>query len=341
MHTLTLKDCSFIQELPQNICSINRLVHLDIHETQLTCLPRRLGKLNQLRTLPIFIRGGETDCRLAELGSLKLEGELQIKALQRVTSVDEAKAAHMNEKCGIRILSLSWEFNPDKFDCVNIYQAEDVLQNLQPHNNLKELEIHCYVGRSFPHWIMNLSLSNLSRLTLRGCMCEKLPALGQLPRLEYLSFVELPLIKQLGSDFYGGPNSFPVLDTRKLNHMIELEEWCHVGDEQFLPSLHKLNLLYCPKLKELLSNFPSVTILTMNVDDKLLLSSLQNDAFPNLTEIRVHYFDVFEEQVPEIQTDLSALIMYKRKLEGRTEVIPFGMLFVAVVQLIILISGLC
>ncbi|KAK8928221.1 putative disease resistance protein RGA3 [Platanthera zijinensis] len=88
LHTLTLKYCRdyFFHKLPQNICNVNRLVHLDIHGTQLTCLPRRLGKLSQLRTLPIFICGEEEGCSLAELGSLKLEGELQIKALQRVTS---------------------------------------------------------------------------------------------------------------------------------------------------------------------------------------------------------------------------------------------------------------
>ncbi|KAK8928371.1 putative disease resistance protein RGA3 [Platanthera zijinensis] len=303
LHTLTLRDCYFIHELPQNICNINRLIHLDIHGTQLICLPRRLGKLSQLQTLPIFIRGGEEDCSLAELGSLKLEGELRIKALQRVTSVDEVKAAHLNEKRGIRVLSLSWEFNQKEFDCVNIYQAEDVLQNLQPHNNLKELEIQCYVGRCFPHWIMNLSLSNLARLTLSCCMCEKLPALGQLPQLEYLNLAVLPLIKQLGSDFYGGPNSFPLLKELGLNDMTELEEWCNVGEEQFLPCLHKLSLFDCPKLKELPSNFPLVTTLKMNVDDKLLLSSLQNGAFPNLKEITMQNFDEEEDQMPEILTE--------------------------------------
>ncbi|KAK8959941.1 hypothetical protein KSP40_PGU011607 [Platanthera guangdongensis] len=140
LHTLTLTNCYLIQQLPQNICNINRLVHLNIHKTQLTCLPRRLGKLSQLRTLLIFICGGKTDCSLTELSSLKLEGVLQIKALQRVTTVDEVKAAHLNEMCGIRVLSLCWQFIP-KFNCFTIYQAKDVLQNLQPHNNLKELEI--------------------------------------------------------------------------------------------------------------------------------------------------------------------------------------------------------
>ncbi|KAK8959850.1 hypothetical protein KSP40_PGU020448 [Platanthera guangdongensis] len=39
--------------------------------------------------------------------------------------------------------------------------------------------------------------------------------------------------------------------------MPELEEWCNVGEEQFLPCLHKLSLVDCPKLKELPSDFPS------------------------------------------------------------------------------------
>ncbi|KAK8928374.1 putative disease resistance protein RGA3 [Platanthera zijinensis] len=303
LHTLTLRDCYLLQELPLNICNINRLFHLDIHGTQLTCIRRRLGKLSNLQTLPVFIRSQEKDCSLVELGSLKLEGELLIKALQRVTSVDEVKAAHLNEKCDIRVLSLSWESSPDKFDCVNIYQAEYVFQNLQPHNNLKELKIQCYVGRCFPHWFMNLSLSNLARVTLSRCMCEKLPALGQLRQLEYLRLAQLPLVKQLDSDFYGGPNSFPVLKELELYDMTELEEWCNVGEEQFLPCLHNLSLLDCPKLTELPSDFPSVTTLWINVDEKLLLLSLQNGAFPNLKKIWVGKFYEAEGQVHEILTE--------------------------------------
>ncbi|KAK8928370.1 putative disease resistance protein RGA3 [Platanthera zijinensis] len=195
----------------------------------------------------------------------------------------------------LRYLDLSRTLLDSFPPCIStLHNLKDVLQNLQPHNNLKELKIQCYVGRSFPHWI--LSLSNLARLTLRCCKCEKLPALGQLPQLEYLHLIELPLIKQLGSDFYGGLDSFPVLKELELYDMAELEEWCNVGEEQFLPCLHTLSLVDCPKLKELPSDFPSVTTLTVNEDDKLLLSSLQNGAFPNLKEPGFLIVGQYEDQ---------------------------------------------
>ncbi|KAK8928372.1 putative disease resistance protein RGA3 [Platanthera zijinensis] len=189
-------------------------------------------------------------------------------------------------------------------------ELEDVLPNLQAHHNLKELKIQCYVGRGFPHRIMNLSLSNLARLTLKCCMFAKLPALGQLPQLESLNLTELPLIKQVGCDFYGSPNSFLVLKELKLNDMAELEEWCNAGEEQFLPCLHKLTLCDCPKLKELPSDFPSVTILIMNGDDKLLLLSLQNGVFQNFEEMafkNVNSINFHEEgKMPEIQRACTA-----------------------------------
>ncbi|KAL0929119.1 hypothetical protein M5K25_001061 [Dendrobium thyrsiflorum] len=322
LHTLGLEECFFIHELPQNLSDMKSLVNLNIHGCiNLTCMPINLRKLKQLRTLPIFIPGGKNNCTLTELGSLKLEGELQLKNLQNVRRVEEAKGAQLSEKHNIRSLKLSWvcdsyitsvqaqdeydsDGNEDELAIATIMKtllAEDVLQSLQPSKSLEELKIEGYVGRALPSW-MNLSLSNLVRLTLTCCDFEKIPTLGLLPRLEVLNLVELPLIKHLGSDFYGGVNAFSSLQDLELNCLTNLEEWCSAGGEQFLPCLHTLTLLDCPKLRALPSVFSSVEILIMNVDDKLLLSSLQHRGFSNLKHLKMKNYDD-KDPIPEIVTE--------------------------------------
>ncbi|KAL0929074.1 hypothetical protein M5K25_001014 [Dendrobium thyrsiflorum] len=244
LHTLGLEQCFSIHELPQNLSDMKSLVNLNIIGCiNLTCMPINLRKLKQLRTLPIFIPGGKNNCTLTELGSLKLEGKLQLKNLQNVRSVEEAKCAQLSEKHNIKTLKLSWvcdsyitsvqahdehdkDGNEDELaiaTVVKILLAEDVLQSLQPSKSLEELKIEGYVGRAFPSW-MNLSLSNLVRLTLTCCACEKIPTLGLLPRLQVLNLVELPLIEHLGSDFYGGANAFSSLQELELNCLENLEE---------------------------------------------------------------------------------------------------------------------
>ncbi|KAI0503889.1 hypothetical protein KFK09_014833 [Dendrobium nobile] len=239
LHTLGLKECFFIHELPQNLSDMKSLVILNIHRCiNLTCMPINHRKLKQLQTLPIFISGGKNNLTLTELGSFKLEGILQLKNLQNVRCVEEAKAAQLaaqlSEKHNIMSLKLSWLCDSyinsvealDEYDTiVEILLAEDVLESLQPSKSLEELKIEGYVGRAFPSWL-NLSLSNLVRLTLTCCACEKIPTLGLLPRLEVLNLVELPQIKHLGSDFYGGANPFSSLQELELNCLTNLEEWC-------------------------------------------------------------------------------------------------------------------
>ncbi|XP_020701777.2 putative disease resistance protein RGA3 isoform X1 [Dendrobium catenatum] len=306
-----------VQEVLHVISSdINLLRALHLQSYPLKALPhtfkklRHLRKLKQLRTLPIFIPGGKNNCTLKELGSLKLEGILQLKNLQNVRCVEEAKAAQLSEKHNIRSLKLSWLCNSyinsveafDEYDTiVEILLAEDVLESLQPSKSLEELKIEGYVGRAFPSW-MNLSLSNLVRLTLACCACEKIPTLGLLPRLQVLNLVELPLVKHLGSDFYGGANAFSSLQELELNCLTDLEEWCSAAGEKFLPRLHTLILLDCPKLKALPSVFSSVENLIMNVDDKLLLSSLQHRGFPNLKHLKMKNYDD-KDPIPEIVTE--------------------------------------
>ncbi|XP_038973357.1 putative disease resistance protein RGA3 [Phoenix dactylifera] len=330
LQSLSLRYCYFLHRLPGNMKNMRSLIHLDIyHCFELACMPPGIGQLSQLRTLPMFVLDGKNSCRLSELGRLKLVGELDIRGLENASEAIEARKANLNEKQSLHSLSFSWDLNAyvkpgqpsdeteNEGESMKLFVwdadadlAEDMLGDLQPHENLKVLEIEGYVGKTLPWWLMESSLPYLAELSLTSCViCEHLsaleqlhslrvlklirlpavkclPALGQLPDLKVLQLM-LPAVRCLGSEFYGGEAAFPALEELALEIMSDLEEWPAVGGGEFLPRLSKLCIVECPKLRALPSAFPSVRELEMDVDDELLLSSFQSGAFPNLKHLEL------------------------------------------------------
>lgn len=318
LQMLELSSCCYLSELPKNIKDMKNLVHLDLYRCYgLTCMPAGIGQLSHLRTLSRFVLGGKSKCSITELGALNLESRLEIVGLENVSSTAEARKANLKEKYGICTLGLSWNASifvrmiqafKDTDDgkeslesCIEALRdqwdnysktAEGVLEALRPHTSLKKLSINFFEGRTLPLWMMELFLPSLTSVSLSSCIrCTHLPAFGQLPCLEVLTLSTLPAIKCLGSEFYGGNNAFPLLKELNLSGMSELEEWPSPSDGNVFTGLAKLSVFECPKLRSLPSTFPSVRNLGMNVDDKLLLSSLQNGAFPNIQHLDIGNFD--------------------------------------------------
>ncbi|KAJ8511557.1 hypothetical protein OPV22_001991 [Ensete ventricosum] len=345
LQLLKLRDCYWLHELPKNAQSMRSLTHLDIHGCYgLTCMPAGLGQLRQLRMLPMYLLGdGEGDGGLEEIGTLNLEGELYIGNLQNLRSVAEAGESNLREKRGLRSLKLNWDLaswfqQEDINDVAAMVEehtefAEDALGSLRPQPDLEELRIEGYVGKVLPGWMMDCSIPNLVELSLVSFVrCEKLPALerlsclkvlklirfpcveclpqlGQLPCLRVLCLGALPGVKRLGSELYGGGSAFPALEELRLDSMSDLEEWSGTEGEDFLPRLSELELMDCPKLEALPSTFPSVNRLTMNVDDKLLLSHLERGAFPNLKHLGICNCDVADDaDMPEVLVERLASV---------------------------------
>ncbi|KAL4365034.1 hypothetical protein AHAS_Ahas07G0065700 [Arachis hypogaea] len=125
-----------------------------------------IGSLRFLRTLPLFIVKNEIRHRLTELRDLNLGERLTIKDLANVGSLSEAKEANLKGKRDLRVLFLYWD-DPDPVN------AEQVLEGLQPHSNLKLLCIVGYDGLRLPCWLGDsAALSNLVSLTLiEGIKC--------------------------------------------------------------------------------------------------------------------------------------------------------------------------
>ncbi|KAB1226972.1 putative disease resistance RPP13-like protein 1 [Morella rubra] len=216
-------------------------------------MPMHLGNLKGLQTLSKFIVSKHRGCGLGELGKLaNLRGALSILELQNVESSRDAVEAKLMNKKYLENLELYWDDSPTS----NSESQRSVLDNLQPHTNLKSLTVNYYSSERFPNWVGHHSFSNIASLCLENCKhCCSLPPLGQLHSLQNLSIVRFPKIVTVGSEFYGiGSSSmkpFGSLKVLKFKDMLNWETWFHFGTENeggAFPSLGELNIKHCPKL---------------------------------------------------------------------------------------------
>ncbi|KAG8364928.1 hypothetical protein BUALT_Bualt18G0049700 [Buddleja alternifolia] len=95
-------------------------------------------------------------------------------------------------------LCLSWKND------INENSEEEVLEGLQPHENLEKMLISSYQGPRFPNWMSTAAFKHLKEIHLENCIkCEHLPALGKLPSLADLTLDGIDSVKHLGVEWYG------------------------------------------------------------------------------------------------------------------------------------------
>ncbi|KAH0768456.1 hypothetical protein KY285_004327 [Solanum tuberosum] len=241
----------------------------------------QIDKINEPRRL-------EKGRRIEELGHLKnLRGELTIKGLQLVRNTDEARTTYLHEKPNIYQLVYLWSHDESESCEIN---DECVLDGLQPHPNLKNLEMENYLGTSFPSWFSEELLPNLVELKLSCCKrCKEIPSLGQLKFLRHLELIGFLELECIGPKFYGveindnGSRSnndniqvFPSLKELVLEDMHSLIEW--KGDEvrvRMFPGLEKLRITECPLLKGTPTQFEILRELRIErVDSEMPLLNL-------------------------------------------------------------------
>ncbi|KAJ6960547.1 disease resistance protein RGA3 [Populus alba x Populus x berolinensis] len=235
LQTLNLSNCSRLYMLPKRMKDMKSLMYLDLTGCDaLQCMPSGMGQLTCLRKLGMFIVGKEAGHHIGELQRLNyIGGELSIKDLGNVQGFTDAQNAYLTRKTNLQSLSLSWrEDNNSKISEAN---SEDVLCALEPHSNMKKLEISGYQGSKFPYWMMELRLPNLVEISLESCMnCEHLPPFGKLQFLKSLQLQKMDAVKCIGSELYGdGENPFPSLQRLTFGEMMNLEEWETNTKERF------------------------------------------------------------------------------------------------------------
>uniref|UniRef100_M1CM54 Disease resistance protein R3a n=1 Tax=Solanum tuberosum TaxID=4113 RepID=M1CM54_SOLTU len=213
-------------------------------------MPLHLSMLKRLHMLvgAKFLLTGCGSLRIGDLGEVhNLYGSLSILELQNVVDRTEALKANIKEKEHVEKLSLEW-----RGSIANNSQTErDILDELRPNSNIKELRITGYRGTKLPNWLSDHSFLKLEELSLSNCKdCDSLPALGQLPSLKFLAIRGMHRITEVTKEFYGSSSSrkpFNSLEKLKFADMPELEKWCVLGKGEF-PALQGLSIKDCPKL---------------------------------------------------------------------------------------------
>ncbi|XP_057778311.1 putative disease resistance RPP13-like protein 1 [Salvia miltiorrhiza] len=261
-------------KLPSTIKYLINLRHLYINEE--VELPMGIGRLTSLQTLTHFPVGDENGCKIEELGSLvNLKGEVRIHNLERVDDKEKARKANLFKKSKILKLCLTWNRGRREGE----RNDEDVLEGLQPHSHLRELQIRRFKGKRFPLWTEKMAvrdapqgswvlLNNLTALYLFECKkCEEIPMLGHLPNLKSLGLWGLSNVKCINSSFYGMVNKdtrivFPALERFELREMPKLAEWAEIeisdGSEvKLFPRLQHLGIMHCEELMSVPSHVSS------------------------------------------------------------------------------------
>ncbi|XXG41250.1 hypothetical protein AAC387_Pa01g1755 [Persea americana] len=281
LQTLRLENCSELIELPKNMNKLINLRHLHLHTQSINFFPRlismppRIGRLTSLRTLSLFVVGRESGHGIEELkGMLNLRGSICISKLENVMNEEEAKTANLSSKEFLHELELQW--SPCHLQEVRV---EEVLKSLQPHVNIRLLEISHYSGNEFPSWMTDPSFSKLKTVRLLNCRsCKILPPLGKLPSLKDLYIHGMHEVERVGREFCGidVANGFPSLETLAIEEMPAFKEW-YCAKEKDFSCLKELALIDCPTL----SRFPDLPTLT----SLLIRNSKELCAIPSLPSL--------------------------------------------------------
>ncbi|KAJ3680024.1 hypothetical protein LUZ60_016302 [Juncus effusus] len=198
LQTLDLNHCELLNEIPWGIKHLFNLIHLELPKPNNSSvyIPRGIGQLITLTKLPVFFVSSDSEaCGIGELRDLvNLENELHILGLQNINDKDEAKRANLANKAKLQKLTLEWSNSVSSSNTVSLDSPSLLLEELKPHENLKELEIIGYNGSRFPNWIGDLP--QLHTLTIR--QCNKLEILPQLNSVNVLNaMLSFPLGYQL------------------------------------------------------------------------------------------------------------------------------------------------
>uniref|UniRef100_A0A804IFC9 NB-ARC domain-containing protein n=1 Tax=Musa acuminata subsp. malaccensis TaxID=214687 RepID=A0A804IFC9_MUSAM len=291
LRVLNLLECK-LQNLPHGMSKLINLMHLNVKDEIISEI-NNVGKLTSLQGLSSFKVLKDQGHEVAQLGSLKqLHGRLQITNLENVESKQEASKANLNNKQYLEKLVLEWTSD----DGNELIMPKEVLEGLQPHQDLKRLTIRGYTGVRSPSWLQAQLLANLITLGLKNCKAwEDISCIGQLPNLKKLYVKGMPAVKQISHGLSTESKFLPNLEELVLENMVALEELPSLGQ---LPYLKVLRIERMPVVKK--------------VGDGFFGSRDQGKCFPSLEELAFIDMPEWEEWS---WTDGRQLFPCLRKLE--------------------------
>ncbi|KAM6552538.1 hypothetical protein CsatB_013300 [Cannabis sativa] len=294
LETLLLEYCKQLTLLPTKICELINLRHLNITSSSLKEMPPWISNMKNLQKLSDFILCENDGHRIKELGKLdNLHGSLRISGIRHVREVNDVLEVNLKNKEYLTELRLEWAGRTN-----DSIRDGEILTALQPHPNLKSLEIDGYQGTKLPEWVVDPLYSNLEVFCLDGQNCC----------LSLLSFQHLSSLKKLNINLMAidiphefcnncSHNSFRVLEEIHLAS-ITTSDWSFISTNDqkvdIFPCLKKFDLFGCGKLNVALpmGNFPSLEVIKLNDCDELVTvfpssSTDINVAYPSLESVDI------------------------------------------------------
>uniref|UniRef100_A0A7N0RG89 NB-ARC domain-containing protein n=1 Tax=Kalanchoe fedtschenkoi TaxID=63787 RepID=A0A7N0RG89_KALFE len=185
---LILCSCQKLERLPANIVDLVNLRYLNVDGTRLKEMPDGIGRLKNLQMLSKLLLGKEKKITNSGLNNITDKHVID---------------AHFEKKEYVDELVLDWGWIDERDTTLD----EGVLDAIQAHENLKELTVNCYGGKSLSTWIVGMTPSfniMLRSLCINSCFnLETLPPLGNLRALLNLTIMGSKCIKSLGVEFCG------------------------------------------------------------------------------------------------------------------------------------------
>ncbi|KNA18842.1 hypothetical protein SOVF_067170 [Spinacia oleracea] len=228
---------------------MSKLVNLRILDIEccygLTCMPRGMDKFTALHTLTNFVVNDELSSSWKqELKDLtKLKNRLQINIFSnKITNVKEYGSREGGSLSTKEHLNcVEFEFCEEEGDRKG-HSDEALVEELQPHCNIKELGMKGYRGIRMPGWARGDNLAtyypNLVAIEIDKCpKLQYLTCLGNLLHLKNLDLKKLLSLEYIGN----GQTENSIRHTRAASTQAQ--------GSSFFPSLEGLFLWELPKLK--------------------------------------------------------------------------------------------
>jgi hypothetical protein len=157
------------------------------------------------------------------------------------TKEETGGGARMVDKEYLEVLSLSW--NDTSSMGLEPCTGWDVLEGLQPHQNLKNLRITGYSGGTSPTWLASdVSVKMLQILHLENCReWQTIPSLEMLPFLRKLKLIRMCKLMEI---------FIPCLEELVLIEMPRLEKCLGTYGMELSSHLRVMLIKNCPQLNE-------------------------------------------------------------------------------------------
>uniref|UniRef100_A0ACD5VB46 Uncharacterized protein n=1 Tax=Avena sativa TaxID=4498 RepID=A0ACD5VB46_AVESA len=254
LQTLRLIGCHKLLQLPEEMIRLRNLIYLYLFGCRcLKSMPPNFGLLNNLHILTTFVVGTGDGLGIEQLKDLQhLGNRLDLFNLSKVKSGENAKEANLHQKHNLKELLFSWDQEIDEDPKANACYVEEVLECLEPHCNIENLEIHGYGGLEISQWMRKPEMFNcLRNLAIYNCpRCKSIPVVWLSVSLECLSLVKMDKLTTLCNNLdveVGGCitplQTFPNLKGMCLIDLPSLETWAENSVGEASDSLTKFPML--------------------------------------------------------------------------------------------------